>query len=85
MPRLRAAWGARLAVVREAVALAAYRTGRYADALAEFRTARRLNGSQTYLPHMADCERGLGAPNGPLPWLGTRGLPVGVAGTGLNC
>jgi tetratricopeptide (TPR) repeat protein len=54
--------GARLAVVREAVGLAAYRAGLFAEALAEFRTARRLNGSQAYLPHLADCERGLGRP-----------------------
>jgi tetratricopeptide (TPR) repeat protein len=53
---------ARLGVVREAVGLAAYHSGRYADALAEFRTARRLTGSSTTLPLMADSERGLGRP-----------------------
>jgi len=53
---------ARLPSVREAAGLAAYRTGRYAEALAELRTARRLTGSSTHLPIMADCERGLGRP-----------------------
>ncbi|GAB3420284.1 tetratricopeptide repeat protein [Flindersiella endophytica] len=54
--------GARLAVVREAVGFAAYSAGKYESALAEFRAARRLNGSPDYLPVMADCERGLGRP-----------------------
>ncbi len=54
--------GARLAVVREAAGLAAYRTGRYAEALAELRTVRRITGSTEHLPVMADCERGLGRP-----------------------
>jgi hypothetical protein len=54
--------GARLAVVREAAGLAAYRTGRYAEALSELRTVRRLTGRADHLPVMADCERGLGRP-----------------------
>lgn len=54
--------GARIAAVREAAGLAAYRTGRYAQALAELRTWRRLTGSSLHLPVMADCERGLGRP-----------------------
>ena len=53
---------ARVDVVREAAGLAAYRTGRYAEALRELRTVRRLNGSSEHLPIMADCERGLGRP-----------------------
>jgi tetratricopeptide (TPR) repeat protein len=52
----------RVPSVREAVGLAAYATGRYADALAELRTVRRLTGSPEHLPVMADCERGLGRP-----------------------
>lgn len=52
----------RLGVVREAAGLAAYRAGRFAEALAELRTARRLTGSSVHLPVMADCERGLGRP-----------------------
>jgi len=54
--------GGRVDVVREAAALTAYATGRYADALREFRTVRRLSGSSEHLPLMADCERGLGRP-----------------------
>jgi len=54
--------GARIAAVREAAGLAAYRTGRYAQALAELRTWRRLTGSSLHLAVMADCERGLGRP-----------------------
>ena len=54
--------GGRVDVVREAAGLAAYRTGRYAEALRELRTVRRLNGSSEHLPVMADCERGLGRP-----------------------
>ena len=52
----------RVDVVREAAGLAAYRTGRYADALRELRAARRLNGSDQHVPLMVDCERGLGRP-----------------------
>ncbi|AEI12444.1 hypothetical protein [Cellulomonas gilvus] len=54
--------GGRVDVVREAAGLAAYRTGRYAEALRELRTVRRLNGSSEHLAVMADCERGLGRP-----------------------
>jgi tetratricopeptide (TPR) repeat protein len=53
---------ARVASVREACGLAAYAAGHYAEALAELRAARRMSGSQTHLPVMADCERGLGRP-----------------------
>ncbi|MEE1622530.1 hypothetical protein ACQ3I4_14860 [Zafaria sp. Z1313] len=54
--------GGRVAVVREAVGLTAYAAGKYADALREFRTFRRISGSNIHLPIMADCERGLGKP-----------------------
>jgi tetratricopeptide (TPR) repeat protein len=60
---------ARLASVREAVGLAAYRTGRYAEALAELRTVRRLTGSNEHLPVMADSERGMGRPERALEML----------------
>lgn len=52
----------RVDVVREAAGLTAYRTGRFAEALRELRTVRRLNGSSEHLAVMADCERGLGRP-----------------------
>ena len=54
--------GGRVDIVREAAGLAAYYTDRYAEALREFRTVRRLNGSSEHLAIMADCERGLGRP-----------------------
>jgi len=54
--------GGRVDVVREAAGITAYRTGRFAEALRELRTVRRLNGSSEHLPIMADAERGLGRP-----------------------
>ena len=51
---------ARVGVVREASGIAAYQTGRWAEALSELRAARRLTGRDDYLPLMADCERALG-------------------------
>ena len=47
-------------MVREAVGIAAYQTGRWAEALAELRAARRMTGRSDYLPVMADSERALG-------------------------
>jgi len=52
----------RVDVAHEAAGLAAYRSGRYAEALRELRTVRRLNGSPEHLPVIADAERGLGRP-----------------------
>jgi len=52
----------RLAVVREATGEAAYASGHYAEALAELRAAKRMNGATAYLPIMADCHRALGHP-----------------------
>lgn len=51
---------ARIGVVREVNGIMAYRTGRWAEALAELRAARRLTGRGEYLPLMADAERALG-------------------------
>ena len=50
---------ARVGVVRETCAIAAYQAGEWAEALTEFRAARRLTGRDIYLPLMADCERAL--------------------------
>lgn len=52
----------RVAVVREAVGVAAYHCGLWAEALGELRAARRMSGSSHLLPLMADAERGLGRP-----------------------
>ena len=54
--------GGRVDIVREAAAITAYATGRYAEALREFRTVTRLSGSNEHLALVADCERGLGRP-----------------------
>jgi len=61
----------RVAAVREAAGIAAYVTGRYAEALAELRAARRMSGDQATLPMMADCERGLGRPEKALELAGS--------------
>lgn len=53
---------ARIDVVREALALTAHASGRYAEALREIRTARRLSGVDAYATLEADSERGLGRP-----------------------
>lgn len=52
----------RIGAVREAVGIAAYHAGEWAEALAELRAARRITGDQGHLPVMADCERALGRP-----------------------
>ncbi len=54
---------ARIALVREACGEAAYAAGHFAEALAELRAARRMNGGTEHLPVMADCERALGRPD----------------------
>ncbi|WP_446667073.1 tetratricopeptide repeat protein [Flexivirga sp. B27] len=50
----------RVAAVREALGLVHYRRGEFTDAIREFRTAKRLSGSNHLLPYLVDCERGLG-------------------------
>lgn len=50
----------RVPAAREALGWVAYRDGDWALALREFRTARRLSGSEHLLPVLVDCERGLG-------------------------
>jgi tetratricopeptide (TPR) repeat protein len=52
----------RIAPVREAVGLAAYRAGEWQTAVAELRTYHRMTGRQTHLAVLADCERALGRP-----------------------
>lgn len=53
---------ARVGAVREAVGIAAYRAGEWAEALTELRTARRITGDPRNLPVIGDCERALGRP-----------------------
>src|SRR5690606_19648084 len=75
--------GGRVDVTREAAAVTAYATGRYAEALRELRTVRRLSGSDEHLAMMADCERGLGRPHKALELIaeaeGTRMSPADAA------
>jgi tetratricopeptide (TPR) repeat protein len=52
----------RVAAVREAVGLAAYHAGEWAESITELRTARRISGNPHTLPIIADCERALGRP-----------------------
>lgn len=58
----------RSAVIREAVGETAYAAGKFAEALAELRTARRLSGRHDHAPMMADCERALGRPEKALEY-----------------
>ncbi|MCM2580602.1 tetratricopeptide repeat protein [Streptomyces meridianus] len=60
----------RVAAVREAAGFAAYAVGKYSEALAEFRAARRMTGSAELWPVMADCERGMGRPERALAMAG---------------
>ena len=52
----------RIAAVREAVGIAAYRCGDWAQVLAELRAARRMGSRSALLALIADCERGVGRP-----------------------
>ncbi|OBB56793.1 hypothetical protein A5757_01295 [Mycobacterium sp. 852013-51886_SCH5428379] len=52
----------RIAAVREAVGIAAYYCGDWAQALAELRAARRMGSKSPLLALIADCERGVGRP-----------------------
>lgn len=54
--------GGRVPAVREALGLVHYSMGDFAKALTEFRTARRLSGSNHLIPYLVDCERALGRP-----------------------
>jgi hypothetical protein len=53
----------RVAVVREAVGVAAYHAGDYAEAAREIRAYRRMSGDRGYRAVLADCERALGRPD----------------------
>jgi hypothetical protein len=51
-----------VAAVREAVGVAAYHAGDYAEAAREIRAYRRMSGDTGYRAVLADCERALGRP-----------------------
>jgi hypothetical protein len=65
---------ARVGAVREAVGIAAYHAGEWAEALTELRTARRISGDARNLAVMADCERALGRPAQALRLLSDPGV-----------
>ncbi|SNR96669.1 hypothetical protein SAMN06265360_1483 [Haloechinothrix alba] len=52
----------RIAVVREAVGLAAYHAGEWSRALSELRAVRRMSRTDMHLPVIADAERANGRP-----------------------
>jgi hypothetical protein len=52
----------RVAAVREAVGVAAYHAGDFAEAAREIRAYRRMSGDSGYRAVLADCERALGRP-----------------------
>jgi tetratricopeptide (TPR) repeat protein len=64
----------RVAGVREAVGIAAYHSGEWAEAITELRTARRISGDPSGLPIIADSERALGRPQQALRALNDPGV-----------
>jgi tetratricopeptide (TPR) repeat protein len=56
----------RIAVVREAVGVAAYHASDFAEAARELRAYRRMSGDESYRAVLADCERALGRPDNAL-------------------
>jgi tetratricopeptide (TPR) repeat protein len=56
----------RLAPVREAVGVAAYQAGDFAEAARELRAYARMSGDESYRAVLADCERALGRPENAL-------------------
>ncbi|MCO7221792.1 M48 family metallopeptidase [Klenkia sp. PcliD-1-E] len=67
----------RIAVVREAVGVAAYHAGDFAEAARELRAYRRMSGDESYRAVLADCERALGRPDAALK-LVTEALAAGA-------
>jgi tetratricopeptide (TPR) repeat protein len=53
----------RVAAVREAVGVAAYQAGDFAEAARELRAYGRMTGDPSYRAVLADCERALGRPD----------------------
>lgn len=52
----------RIPIVREAVGIAAYHAGEWAEALSELRAVRRMTHTDLHVAIMADAERALGRP-----------------------
>ena len=77
LPHARAAGAlaGRVGSVREAVGLAAYAAGEWAEALSELRTARRITGRADHLAVIGDCERALGRPERAVALLDDPDVP----------
>ena len=60
------AHASRVAVVREAVGIAAYHAGEWNEALTELRAAHRMSGEAYLIPLLMDTERALGRPQNAL-------------------
>ena len=58
----------RVGLVREATGETAYACGNWAEALSEFRAAKRMTGRLIYAPMMADAERALKRPEKALEY-----------------
>ncbi len=72
----------RIPIVREAVGLAAYHAGEWAEALSELRAVRRMTRTDLHVAIMADSERALGRPERALDLAketNTSALPPEVA------
>ncbi|WP_160149025.1 hypothetical protein [Arcanobacterium ihumii] len=65
---------ARIDVVREALGLTSYVTGRYSEALSELRTYRRMSDDFSHVAIEADSERGLGRSEKALRFI--DGIPL---------
>ncbi len=75
----------RIVAVREALAIASYRDGDYRTAIREARTVRRMAGDDSWLPVIADCERGLGRPDRALDVLAESDLSALSEGLRAEC
>ena len=59
----------RIDIVREALGVTSYLTGRYGEALRELRTYRRMTDDNSHVTLEADAERGLGRPEKALSFI----------------
>lgn len=72
----------RVPIVREAVGLAAYHAGHWAEALTELRAVRRMSRTDIHVPIIADAERAIGRPERALDLareVDTTTLPKAIA------
>lgn len=80
--RFAKAKASRIPVVREAVGIAAYHAGQWAETLSELRAVRRMTRNNIHVAIMADAERALGRPERALDLAketDVRSLPPEIA------